>query len=256
MKDTYSVAAAVNNEAVLERCLLASPRVGDTIEFRAYRSFSSASLAYNQAIADCQTDILVLAHQDVYLPTPFFDQLRRAIDAIEAVDREWAVAGLIGIDDQGTIGGEVWSTGIGKVVGNPIGAPMKVEAVDEMVLVIRKSSGIRFDDKLPGFHLYGLDVIQEAKSKGCSSWVINAPAVHHSKPLLTLDATFRRAWAYERKKWWSRLPVRGLICDIETSKRKLWIKALRMRWRSRNRRTRVDPVTSPCEIAKSLGWEA
>jgi hypothetical protein len=252
----YSLAAAVNNDVVLSRCLAQSPDLHRFTTFKAYRGYTSAGRAYNDAIDDSNADVIVFAHQDVYFPAGFYDRLGSAVSEVERIDSNWAVIGLIGVSSEGQLGGEVWSSGIGRVVGESICQPVQADSIDEMVIVLRKASGVRFDAALPGYHLYGLDVVQTARSAGLSSWIVQLPAVHHSKPLLTLDHTYRRAWLYTRNKWRHQLPIRSLICDIEASPVHLWTKSLRMRWRSRNLRTRPEPDGSPVNIAVRLGWES
>lgn len=255
MTTSFAIAAAVNNDQVLARCLLASPDLNSYVRFSAFRGFSSASLAYNRALEGNSADVLILAHQDVYLPAGFISRLAREISRIEAIDPNWAVAGVIGIDSEQRVGGQVWSSGIGRVVGNSINHPMQVDSLDEMILIVRAASGVRFDEHLPGYHLYGLDIVQTAKASGMSSWAINIAAIHHSKPLLTLDRSFRTAWRYEQRKWRNELPLRSLVCDLELSPIRLWRKGLRMRWRSRHLTVRSDPTNNPSEIAQALGWE-
>jgi len=255
MPRSFSIAAAVNDDDVLAQCLLSSPDIEHVKGFSAYRGYPSASLAHNQALFDNTADVLVIAHQDVYLPAGFIERLNTAIDDVECIDSKWAVIGLIGIDADRNIGGEVWSSGIGRVVGHPIRSPMPVENVDELVIVINARSGVLFDPNLPGYHLYGLDVVQNAKSRGYSSWVVNNPVIHHSKPLLTLDRSYHKAWNFSRRKWAKKLPICSLVCDLERYPIRLWIKSLRMRWRSRRLKIRPAPKGSPPSIAASLGWE-
>jgi hypothetical protein len=255
MPRSFSIAAAVNDDDVLSQCLLSSPDMEHVKEFRAYRGYPSASLAHNQALSDNTADVLVIAHQDVYLPAGFIGRLNTAIDDVERIASNWAVIGLIGIDADRTIGGEVWSSGIGRVVGQPIRSPMPVENIDELVIIINAQSGVLFDPKLPGYHLYGLDVVQNAKSRGYSSWVVNNPVIHHSKPLLTLDRSYHQAWKFARRKWAEKLPIPSLVCDLENYPLRLWKKSLRMRWRSRQLKIRPTPQGHPTSIAASLGWE-
>lgn len=255
MSRSFSIAAAVNDDDVLSQCLLASPDMEHATSFKAYRGYPSAALAHNQALLENTADVLVIAHQDVYLPAGFLERLNKAIVDIESMDPNWAVIGLIGIDRNRTIGGEVWSSGIGRVVGHPIHRPMPVENIDELVIIINARSGVRFDPDLPGYHLYGLDIVQTAKTRGHASWVINNPVVHHSKPLLTLDRSYHKAWYFARSKWIEELPIPSLVCDLEIGPVRLWINSLRMRWRSRRMRVRSAPKGSPAKIAASLGWE-
>ena len=81
MKDltpTIDLAAAVSSQAVLTNCLLRSPDVASgALALRTYEGCRSIGEAYARAFADSSADILILAHQDVYLPAGFTDQLVR-----------------------------------------------------------------------------------------------------------------------------------------------------------------------------------
>lgn len=56
--------------------------------------------------------------------------------------------------------GLVWSNGLGREVRGVCEMPAQAISFDEVVLILRKDSGIRFDEQLPGFHLYGTDIVQ------------------------------------------------------------------------------------------------
>src|SRR5690242_16653382 len=101
---TIDVAAAVNSLEVLDNCLRRSPDVASgALAVRIYQGYPTASAAYNAALAESSADILVLAHQDVYLPRGFLDGLQAQLAKLDAQDPNWAIAGVTGLDAQGQL---------------------------------------------------------------------------------------------------------------------------------------------------------
>src|SRR4051812_29330416 len=72
----WSVISAVNNESVLRSCLLSSPDIRFASQVILQTGYNSAAAAYNAGIEKAKTDILVLVHQDVYLPARWLNQLQ------------------------------------------------------------------------------------------------------------------------------------------------------------------------------------
>jgi hypothetical protein len=253
---TVDLAAAVNIRSVLENCLLRSPDViSEDLRLRTYEGFTSAALAYNAALEDSDADILILAHQDVYLPRGFLERFTAQIASLNVIDPDWKIAGLIGLDDFGKFVGHIWCTGNGELHGQPVEQPTPVRTLDELLLVVRRGSGFRFDTGLPGFHLYAADAIEMARKEGVRSYVLHAPVVHHSRPVVTLDVGYRRAYRYMQRKWRKVLPLPNLVCRIERSSLRLYEQYLRIKWRHRGRARPPEPSENPANVAKRLGFE-
>lgn len=251
------VAAAVNDREVLANCLQRSPDISQgRIPLRTFEKFSSASQAYNQALSEADPGtIIVFAHQDVYLPAGWPSRLIAQLNALHARDADWAVAGLIGVDQAGTVAGTVWTTALDKLIHGEGALPAPVEALDELVLVLRAGSGLRFDDRLPGFHMYGVDIVQEAARAGRRSYAIEAPAIHHDKVTPRLDHGYKAAWRFMRSKWRERLPIPTLIAPLDRAPLRLLETDLRILWLHRGFRRRRVPTRNPAEIARTLGLE-
>jgi hypothetical protein len=250
------LAAAVNNRIVLENCLQRSPDVASgALPLRIYEGFRSAGLAFQQAFAESSADVLVLAHQDVYLPQGYLDHLRAELARLDALDPTWAVAGVIGLDPGGALTGQAWSSGLKRLLGERVGHPTPAVTLDELLLIVRRGSAVAFDPELPGFHLYAGDIVQTARSRGLGAYVIDGPVIHHSRPVVRLDAGYRRAYAYMQRKWRADLPIPNLICTIKRSSLSLNVKDAKIRWRHRGRTTRPEPTEDPAVIARRLGIE-
>jgi hypothetical protein len=252
-----TVAAAVNDRAILANCLQRSPDIAaGTLPLRIYEGYPSASEAYNRAIEDAGPDrILILAHQDVYLPAGYAALLVDRLNTLARLDPEWAVAGLIGMDRASAVVGNVWSTGLDSHLNSLSPLPAAVETLDELLLIIRTAQGLRFDPRLPGFHLYATDIIQTAKAQGRASYAIDAPAIHHDKPIIALDASYKRAYRYMQRKWRARLPIPTLIVPLTRSWFAIHRKDLRVRWWRRKLKSRVIPTSDPRGIARAIGLE-
>jgi hypothetical protein len=252
-----SVAAAVNDRAILADCLARSPDiVADTLGLKTYEGFATAGTAYNQALDECDSPWLLFAHQDVYLPSGFATRITQALETLSAAAPNWAVAGVVGGTQSGTVIGKVWCSGNSRLIAGAAELPARAATLDELIIIIRCDSGLRFDEKLPSFHLYAADIILTAQAAGRSTWVVDAPVVHHSRPVVNLGGGYAQAWNYMRRKWRAQLPVPNLVCPITSSRLTLWEKDLRIRFANRGRSARGDAPGDPVEIARRLGFES
>lgn len=203
----WSVISATNNEQVLKSCLLSSPEIGSAAEVILQRGFSSAASAYNAGIEKAKTDILVFPHQDVYLPQGWVAAVENAVAAVSTRDRRWAVLGIWGVERSGEGVGNLYCAGLGQRLGEAFAAPKEVRSLDEVLLIVRKSSGIRFDESLPGFHMYGTDICQEANRQGMKSYAISAFCIHNTNGYKLLPWGFWKCYLMMRRKWKSELPI-------------------------------------------------
>jgi Glycosyltransferase like family len=205
---TFTIAVSVNNEEVLHRNLLLSPGLlsgGNQLIIR--REFTSASLAYNSAIAEAENDIVIFVHQDIYLPDTWFGDLTRCLAILERTEANWGVLGCYGSRKGAADGlGRVYTRGLGQH-GRHLIRPEPVETLDEIILIIRKSSGLRFDPDLPSFHLYGSDICMTARQRGTVNYAFQGYCVHNTNQLLILPNDFYTCYRYMRRKWAHYLPI-------------------------------------------------
>jgi hypothetical protein len=208
-RDSWSLIVAVNNESVFRGTLLASPAIDSKCQVIAKRGFTSAGVAYNAALTEASNEVVVFAHQDVYLPRNWRRNLDHALGQLATKDPTWGVAGVFGITQSNVPEhrGHCYSTGLKAVLGKGFSAPIEAQSLDELVLVVRRSSGLSFDDELPGFHLYGTDICLQAATKEMKSYIVPAFCVHNSNGVKYYPLDFWRAYFYLRRKWWPRLPV-------------------------------------------------
>lgn len=205
----FTLVAAVNSRKTLENNLLASPALksGLLVETLFKEGAASASQAYNAALDEARGDIVVFVHQDIYLPENWLETVARSIDALDAANAPWGVLGSFGsrMDAHGGLG-RVFTLGLG-LHGNAIVQPELADSLDEIVLILRKSSGLRFDDALPSFHMYGIDICMTARRMGLQTYAIPAFCVHNTNQLLELPREFYDCYRHVKAKWRSHLPI-------------------------------------------------
>jgi hypothetical protein len=119
-----------------------------------------------------------------------------------------------------------------------------VLTLDEVLIAVRKSSGLRFCEEVPGYHCYGADLCCEAAARGLRVMVIDAPLRHLSTG--KIDPAYERAAQWLMAKWGARvrhvLPTPALLLQDEA--RASWWRRLRQRWR--RRRDRLRRNTNAC----------
>jgi hypothetical protein len=218
--------------------------------------FKSAGAAYNDAIDHCSAAYLVLLHQDVYLPGGFVAELEHRIEELNAHDPNWAIAGTIGMDRNNLVHGQVWSSGMNAMIGKKLDAPAQVETLDELLLVLRVGSGLRFSSDLPGFHMFGTDIVQVARTMNMKSYALQLPVIHHSRRVVGLGKSYWSAYRYLRRKWRRQLPLPNLVCPVHKSMLPLLRREFLIRTRYRGKTRGAAPISNPAEIAQQLGLDA
>jgi hypothetical protein len=204
---------AVNNSEIFESNFLASPCLGisHNHQILVQKDFVSAAKAYNSAIVRSANDLMVFAHQDIILPERWLSQLEHSLVRLQEIDPQWGVCGCYGETANREGRGYVFDIGI---MGEPFEDPAPVQTLDEIVLILRKSSGLRFDESLPHFHLYGADICMTAAQQGMKSYAISALCIHNSGQSFVLPKEFYEGYKYFREKWKDCLPVQTTCITI------------------------------------------
>jgi len=230
----WSLVVASNNEHVLRHTLLASPAIDSHCQVIVERDSPSAGRAYNRGLDKAKADIVVFAHQDVFLSDDWFTRLSQSIRQIESSGTGWGVLGVFGATAQKppVLNGFCYSTGLQQILGGPFSSPIAARTLDELVLVVRRSSGLRFDGQLPGFHLYGTDICLQAESTGLKNYIVPAFCIHNSNGIVRIPGEFWKAYFYLRKKWFKDLPV--TTCCIRIT-RLAWpvVRRIGTEWKAR-----------------------
>jgi len=199
---------AVNQRDIFESNFLSSPCLRQMADPQIWiqEGFDSASKAYNDALRRSRNDLLIFVHQDVILPETWLSDLARALEHLRSEDPDWGVLGCYGEAPLNGGCGYVYSSGLG-IVGSPFDRPTPVQTLDEIVLILRRSSGLRFDDKLPHFHFYGSDICLRAAKMGLTCYAIPAFCIHNTHQPLILPKEFYECCHYIRRVWKDYLPI-------------------------------------------------
>jgi len=210
----WTLVSAVNRDEVVRSCLLGSPEVPSAGRLILQRGYATAADAYNKAIDAAPTDLIVIAHQDVFFPAGWTRDFERALWEIAETVPNWGVLGVWGALTGGGSGGLVYDGGWSRVLGTNFEGGSEVCALDEVVLILRKSSGLRFDPNIPGFHMYGADICLEARKRGMKCYAISAFCIHNTNQYGMLPWAFWKAYLAMRRKWKDQLPVRTTCTEI------------------------------------------
>lgn len=139
---------------------------------------------------------VICVHQDVLFPAGFWPRLGAQLAALPAAA---ALAGLVGCDADGRFRGHICDPN-GHCYWGPL--PRRVLTLDEVLIAVRASSGLRFCEDVPGFHCYGSDLCYEADRRGLEIHAIDAPLLHLSTG--KLDENYERASQWLLAKWGAR----------------------------------------------------
>jgi hypothetical protein len=174
----------------------------------------SAADGLNIGIERAGNEWGVFLHQDVLLP-PGWDGC--VADQLQEAERRFGpigVAGVYGVGETITSGDLTeslaaerigWVVDRGRVLREGPELPARVATLDELLLIVRRDTPLRFDPTL-GFHLYGADICLQAREQGLAVVALAAPCHHNSRSVGLPDAFFASAAVFARK-WNHRLPV-------------------------------------------------
>lgn len=206
--ESLTFVVPVSKTDILENNFLSSPclRGAQNHQILIQKHFPSAGTAFNDAISRSVNDLIAFVHQDMIFPRSWLSDVGRAIQSLDAADPRWGVLGCWGACQWGGYQGHIYSNGLG-VLGASFERPVPVQTLDETVLILRKSSGLRFDEGFPHFHLHGADICLEAARKGRISYAISAFCTHNNYPYTILPEEFYECYSHLKTKWKEQLPI-------------------------------------------------
>ncbi len=154
-----------------------------TVDNRSNCAFENLGQAINAGLENALHEIIVIVHEDVLLPRFWEQHLFRCIDALERDGQPWGLLGAAGWNTAPDQPAGVrmfghWSDPHCYVDTLEGQAFFEVERIDELIMVIRKSQGLRLDPQLPSIHNIGRDLPLVIREKGLKTFVINAPPIH------------------------------------------------------------------------------
>lgn len=237
--EPISFVVAVNDQRELELNLLASPVARSNrhqwilVDNGKNHRYTSISKLYTDAARDARHDLLFFMHQDEYLPDDWEGCLFKALAELDGLDPQWGVLGAVGpipMATQKARGSKEmrghWRDPHGYQRLGPL--PAEVESLDEQWIGVRASRGLSFDDKLPGFHCYGIDLSLSARDRGMKSYAVDAFVWHKyrdsegraiertedspkiaARKTAEFRAQFKASADYVRKKWQKYIPFQS-----------------------------------------------
>jgi hypothetical protein len=248
------VVCASNSDAVLQANLGISPALG-RFGLHVERGAPSATIAYDRATQATTSEILVFAHHDVFLPLGWDALLLARLNDLSRRHPDWALAGAYGVAADYRQFGPVWTSSLGQIIGRVPMQPEPVQSFDEMLIVLRRSSGVQFDTFQPGWHMYGADIVQTARAAGRGAYAIGLPCIHNDRFHGALGADFSQSYRWMQGKWQPFLPIQTPVTKISRSGLHLY----RERWNMRTSHgfraaDAVDTGAPPHELARRCGW--
>ncbi|MDQ2957759.1 MAG: class I SAM-dependent methyltransferase [Actinomycetota bacterium] len=212
-----SFVACVNDDDQLNSNLLRSPCLapGTPHQLLTYRGQSSAADGLAAGLAEAEHDLVVLVQQDMYLPAGWDRHFAEQYRAAEAEFGALGVAGLFGLRfRQGELRHVGQIVDRDQLLSYGTGAPAEVDVLDEVLLAVRASSGLRADPALR-FHLYGADLCLSAQQAGLTNVVLPAPAFHNSL-FAQPDPSFDVARQALLAKWPGIRPLHTNMGQLDT----------------------------------------
>lgn len=191
----FSIITLVNNPKMYEDNIVSAFK--DKAELIPIYNPKTATSGLNEGVIKSTGDILVLCHQDVVFPSNWLSIVESQISKIK--DSTWGVAGTYGFNKDGKSRGNVKS-GQFKHLKRNLNLPDLVISLDEHCLIIRKDSGLTFDETNEEFHVYGADICMTAYTMGFKCYAIDA-LVHHLHDNTERNESFQKAVTWFTEKW-------------------------------------------------------
>jgi hypothetical protein len=121
--------------------------------------------------------------------------------------------------------------------------------------VMRRDAGLRWDAGLPGWHMYGTDIVATARSAGRTAYAGALPCIHNDRYHAALGPDYTECYRYMQRKWRDQLPLRTPITKISRSGLHLW-RDLRAARKSATFRKgmAVGTDVTPVVLAERCGW--
>lgn len=254
--DRIVVCCLSNDAAVLNRNLAASPAIqSGRLSLDVEPDPASAALGLNCLLDRHPDRICVLAHHDVYLPNGWKRVLVERIAEVERHDPDWGLIAAYGVGLDGRHWGPIWSSALSGVIGGVPARPEPIQSADELLIVLRPGTGLRFDTAMPHFHFYGTDIVQSARAIGLGAYALPLPLVHNDLFDKQLGRDYRTGYHFIRRKWRRALPLRATTVTVSWHGLHLAKSLWRMRGYRQTGSARASATsTAPQHYAARCGW--
>ena len=206
--------ACVNDDEQLGANLLHSPclRGAGPHELLVFRGCASAAEGLNAGIEQAKNELVVLVHQDVYLPEGWPARMVAQWRLARQRGGPVGIGGVFGVLDR-----RVPFDAIGRVVHRDRllshrDLPSDVDGLDELLMVVPSDTPLRVDPAL-GWHLYGTDLALQAQERDLRVVVVDAPC-HHNSLTGRVPSKYRDSERVLARKWQKLLPIHTNLSSI------------------------------------------
>ena len=166
--------------------------VADNSQGNNFSAYEAIRIFLKQALGR----YVVILHQDAF-PDDTYNALVLKIENLEKLDPNWGVIGNAGKKQSDFIKGYMSLTRHDGIHYTNF-SPVKVDTIDENVMIIKGGSGITVSRDLTGYHFYGFDISSVAARLGYNVYVIDFLWRHLSPG--TIDNSFLNAREAVEKK--------------------------------------------------------
>jgi hypothetical protein len=168
--ESISYIACTHNTHILEKCLMQSLILQNDDELIVIEGAKSIAAGYNLGIDKAKNTIKCFIHHDLIVTNPILLRMNLLAYCIEDV----GMVGIVGSQTDAT----PWWEGqcVGSVVDSRNGilyfSDGKQFCLHLDGLMLATWHDVRFDESIPGFHLYDQDICKQMAVKGLSNFCI------------------------------------------------------------------------------------
>jgi hypothetical protein len=168
--ESISYIACTHNPNILEKCLMQSLILQDDDELIVIEGANSIAKGYNSGIDKAKNKIKCFIHHDLIVTNPILLRMNLLAYCIEDI----GMVGIVGSQTDAT----PWWEGqcVGSVVDSRNGilyfSDGKQFCLHLDGLMLATWHDVRFDESIPGFHLYDQDICKQMAVKGLSNFCI------------------------------------------------------------------------------------
>jgi hypothetical protein len=168
--ESISYIACTHNTNILEKCLVQSLILQNDDELIVVEGAKSIAAGYNLGIDKANNKIKCFIHHDLIVTNPILLRMNLLAYCIEDV-------GIVGIVGSQTDAAPWWEGQcVGSVVDSRNGilyfSDGKQFCLHLDGLMLATWHDVRFDESIPGFHLYDQDICKQMAAKGLSNFCI------------------------------------------------------------------------------------
>lgn len=133
----------------------------------------------NRALREAEGQYLIFCHQDILFKYDRREVLDQRLQELECIDRNWGIAGNAGKNENGNTYIRISDPHFSDLRHGEF--PECVMSLDENFLIINRKHNLSTTEFfLKGFHLYAIDLCQNARNLGLKSYVIDFHLYHKS----------------------------------------------------------------------------